>query len=123
MVSHNKIGVAKRAEVALGLADVDGRTLIARRFRDISGAISDDLGADPSQAQVQLIRRAATLSVWCEQAEAKMAAGDELPLVEYISASTALARILDKLGLERVPREVPVTLESYLAAKTASPES
>ena len=50
------------------LAGVDGRSAIARRFRDLVGAIISDMGGDDaiSEGQRQLARRASALSVLCE---------------------------------------------------------
>ena len=58
---------------ALFLDGVDGRSALARRYRDIIKQLVSDLGGDPSEAQSLIVRRASTLAVWCEQAEAEMA--------------------------------------------------
>jgi hypothetical protein len=57
------------------LPDVDGRSAIARRYRDIVSAILvDQGGADQcSEARKQLIRRFAAASVLAEQMEAALA--------------------------------------------------
>jgi hypothetical protein len=56
-------------------AGVDGRSVWARRQRDILGEIVNDLGGSDmlSEAQRQLARRAAALSVACERIEAVLA--------------------------------------------------
>jgi hypothetical protein len=55
------------------LGDIDGRSNLARRYRDILSQLTSDAGSDPSEAQNLILRRAATLGVWCELAEVKMA--------------------------------------------------
>ena len=100
-----------RSRVANGsslfLPGVDGRSAIARRFRDIFNAIISDLGGPDAvtEGQTQLCRRAAALSVACEQIEVELAAGNEVPLSGLITATNALRRVLDTLGLERRQRD------------------
>jgi hypothetical protein len=52
----------------LGLKDLDGRSRAAQRTRQIVAAIENDLGGGDrlSEAQRQLVQRAAFLSVQCE---------------------------------------------------------
>jgi hypothetical protein len=90
----------------LFLETVDGRSALARRYRDILGQIISDLGGDPSEAQSLIARRAATLGVWCEQAEAEMAGGKDLDIATFTTASNALRRMLQTLGIERTARNV-----------------
>lgn len=99
---------------AVFLDSVDGRSVLARRYRDILSALTADMGGDPSEAQSLIARRAATLAVWCELAEAGMAKGDDLNIAEYTTASNTLRRHLVDLGLERVAKDV-TTLSEYLA--------
>jgi hypothetical protein len=74
-----------------------------------------DLGGDPSEAQSIIARRATTLAVWCEQTEAKAAAGEALNVTEFTTATNALRRLLNDLGLERRMRDITPTIDSYLA--------
>jgi hypothetical protein len=91
---------------AVFLENVDGRSIVARRYRDILGQLISDAGGDPSEAQGLLMRRAATLGVWCEMKEAGMARGEPLDIAEFTAASNCLRRLLYDLGLQRVPRDV-----------------
>jgi hypothetical protein len=95
---------------------VDGRSAFARRYRDILAQLVSDLGGDPSEAQSLIARRAATLAVWSEQAEAQLASGVELDIGEFTTAVNALRRLLCDLGLERRMRDV-TSLATYLEAK------
>ncbi len=52
-----------------------------------------------SEARRQLIRRAATLAIQCEQAEAAMSKGEAFAIESYVTATNALRRVLDTLGL------------------------
>jgi hypothetical protein len=99
------------------LAGVDGRSAMVRRYRDILGQLVDDMGGDPSEAQLQIGRRAAALSVWCEDKDAAAANGEPLDIATYTTASNALRRLLADLGLERRARNVTPTLAQYAAQR------
>jgi hypothetical protein len=58
-------------------------------------------------------RRAATLAVWCEQAEAEMAAGKDIDIGEFTTATNALRRLLQDIGLERKAKDI-TDLHSYI---------
>jgi hypothetical protein len=88
------------------LEGVDGRTALARRYRDILEQLIADIGGDPSEAQSLILRRAATLAVWCEQSEAGLAQGKPLDIAEFTTAVNALRRLLADTGLERRSRDV-----------------
>jgi hypothetical protein len=88
------------------LEHVDGRTNLARRYRDILSQLTSDAGGDPSEAQSLIMRRAATLGVWCELAEARMAKGEALDIAEFTAASNCLRRLLFDLGLERKAKDI-----------------
>ena len=100
------------------LDGVDGRSGLARRYRDILSELIRDLGGDPTGAQSAIARRAAALCVWCEVAEAAMAAGDEVDIGEYGTAANAMRRLLVDLGLERRAKDVTPSLASYLNQRT-----
>jgi hypothetical protein len=101
----------------------DGRSATARRFRDIYEDVAADLGGLDflSEGQKQLIRRAALLSAECERQESLAARGERLPNGEimwkenadflfdidrYVVMTNSLRRVLETIGLKRVPRPV-----------------
>ena len=92
----------------------DGRSLTARRFQDLFEDICADLGGIDrlSEGERQLVRRAATLSAEFERQEAEWANGRSFDIVQYSTTANCLRRILESLGLQRVPRPVdgPQTL-------------
>ena len=104
----------------LFLEGVHGRSVLARRYRDILAQLVSDLGGDPSEAQSIIARRATTLAVWCEQTEAKAAAGEALNVTEFTAATNALRRLLNDLGLERRMRDITPKIDAYLAKPQAS---
>ena len=95
---------------------LDGRTLMARVFRDTLESIVSDMGGREmiSEGEFQLARRAAALSVECLRAETYQAAGRELDIENYCRATNALARTLSCIGLGRRQRDVTPDLRTYL---------
>jgi hypothetical protein len=113
----------KESGVTSGRRLLDGgnwNTPWSRRYRDLmAGHISDLGGKDLlSVAQLSLCRRAAALEVELERLEAKLSNGEEVDLDRYGRAASHLRRLLETLGLRRVPRDVTPTLRSYLTAKS-----
>ena len=90
------------------LAGVDQRSSIARRYRDLMAEAIADAGgvSECSQARLQLIRRLAALSVQLEQLEAKLADGADIDIAEYTSLTSTLVRVVSRLGINRVARDV-----------------
>ncbi len=103
----------------LFLADVDGRSREARRYRDVYIALVAHLGGEDhaSETKRHLAKRASALIVWAEVEEAKLATGKELDVQTYTTAVNALRRLLGDLGLERAARDVTPPLADYLNAK------
>ncbi|MDU8946389.1 hypothetical protein [Ovoidimarina sediminis] len=103
----------KRGNREMVLEGVDGRSLMARRFREVVCGIEADLGGDLTEAQRQLVARAGTLAIWCEARETELANGEDFNAAEYATISNALRRLLHDLGLERRAKDV-TDLTQYL---------
>lgn len=114
---------ASRSAVAnqsrLFVEGLDGRSALARRYRDLVGQFTSDVGGNPAEAQKQVIRRAASLSVWCEAVEARLAAGEDIDIGPYTTACNSVRRLLLDIGLQRVARDVSDDLYSYMREKAA----
>jgi hypothetical protein len=98
------------------LPNVDGRSLIARRYRDIVSAIaSDQGGADRlSETRLQLIRRFAAAACLAEQLEARLARGEQIDIQEHCLIVSTMVRVAQRIGVDRVPRDVAPSLAEYL---------
>jgi hypothetical protein len=99
------------------LSGCDQRSAIARRYRDLMAEVVDsDLGgaAVCSQAKLQLARRFAALAVQLEQLEAKLAGGADIDIQEYAVLTSTLVRVISRLGIERVPRDVTQSLDDIM---------
>jgi hypothetical protein len=99
----------------LKVPGVDQRSPVARRARDIARNIINDLGGVDglSEAKVQLVRSAALISVKCEEMEAKSTGGAEIDIELYGKLTDRLGRALERLGLERQAREIPVLKDQW----------
>ncbi len=102
---------------AVVLAGVDGRSMMARRFREIAANIEGDLGGDLTEAQKHLMARAATLACWCEEREAELAKGEEFDAGQYATIANAMRRLLSDLGLERRSKDITPSLHDYIAGR------
>jgi len=110
--------VTNGSRLFLRLPGVDGRSPIARRARDIYDQLCVDLGGHDmlSEAQVQLARRCALISIRCEEMEAESVAGQHIDLDLYGKLTDRLGRCLQRLGIKRVPRDVSLTptVDAYI---------
>ncbi len=99
--------------------DVDGRSAIARRYRDISSAILlDQGGADRcSESRKQLIRRFAAAAVLAEQMESRLANGEEIDIAKHSLLVSTMVRVAQRIGVERVAKNITPSLQTYLAHK------
>jgi hypothetical protein len=86
----------------------DGRSPWSRRYYDLIAAHVADMGgrSNLSEAQLALIKRAATLEVELEQMEGKLSLGETIDLDVFGRATGNLRRVWDSLGLKREPRDV-----------------
>ena len=124
-VDHPKVGrlrEARQSRITNGrdlLPDIDGRSAIARRYRDITNAILGDQGGIDrcSESRLQLIRRFAAAAVLAEQMESRLANGETIDINEHATLSSTLVRLSAKIGINRLPRDVTPSLVEYLAAK------
>ncbi len=95
---------------------VDGRSMWARRFRDVLALHLSDLGGESvtSEAEKSIARRAACLVVELEQMEIRFATGDTPEgeddtgnlIDRYQRCANTLRRLLESLGLQRRAKDV-----------------
>lgn len=108
------------------LAEIDGRSAQARRFRDLCGLLIGDLGGEKAglgTGQLLLVRRTAALTVELERLESQFAqngGADRGQLESFQRATNTLRRLLESLGIARgrIPRDVTApSLHEYLASR------
>jgi len=98
------------------LPGIDQRSATARRYRDlVAAAAADQGGADRcSEARLQLIRRFAALAVQAEAMEARLANGDPINIADYATLTSTLVRVVSRLGINRLPKNIVPSLAEYL---------
>jgi hypothetical protein len=107
------------------LPDADGRTLWARRYRDLTNAFADDLGGVDrlSQMKLALVRRTAAITVEIERLECRLADGDASVDVDVLGRLVGhLRRLIETLGVDRVSRDVTPSLADILRGHAEAPE-
>lgn len=105
--------------------EIDGRSVAARRFKDVLEAFIADLGGESaglSAGQQAIARRAATLAVECELMELRFTVnGGAKPqeIEVYQRATNTLRRCLESLNIHRgrKARNVTPDLQTYLRGK------
>lgn len=108
--------------------EIDGRSVWARRLRDLICLHTADLGGEDnlSQAELSLIRRAATLTVELEHLEQRFLVEDGASAADlhlYQRTANSLRRLLESIGLKRRPKDVTPDLDTYLASKRCLEEA
>ena len=103
-------------------SSTDART--KQRVQQLSDQILEDLGGEQnsSQAQRQLARRGAALSVICEQLEPAAVAGLVDAIEPYLRATETLRRTLLSLGLETRHQSNVADLSEYIRSHYADSE-
>src|SRR5262249_33812145 len=86
----------------------DGRLPQARRFRDLVRAMIADAGGVEycSEIRVGLIRRLAAATILSEDIEAKAVNGEIIDIATFCQLASTTVRLAQRLGVERVPRDV-----------------
>jgi hypothetical protein len=98
------------------LPGLDGRSSAARRFRDLVAAFINDMGgADQcSDIKLGLLRRLAAVTVQAEVLEARMINGEQVDIGTLCTLASTTVRLSQRLGIERVPRDVTQSLDDIL---------
>ncbi len=101
---------------------VDGRTRPALAFKAAVADFVLDLGGDDavSRAELELIRRAAGLSVLAAQIEAEIVGGDKIAIDRYVATINAQRRVLVTLGLRLRARDITPDLKTYIESRSAA---
>ena len=98
------------------LPDVDGRSLLYKRFKEIARLVAADQGGLDalSEARVQLVRRFAATCVMAEQLESDMCNGLEIDINQHTALSSTLVRLGARIGIDRRAKHITPNLTDYL---------
>jgi hypothetical protein len=105
-------------------ASVDGRSVMARRFRDLVADFAGELGGsdDLTPSQASLVRQCAALTVEAERLQSALLSGEAVGS-EIVRVANALTRLLSALGVQRwkkQPEHVPAWLQGDVDAEEES---
>jgi len=104
-IPHERVRTAIANGRAI-LEGVDGRSHVARRYRELGALLCSDMGGYDSltEAQKQLVRSAAGLVILRERLDVKAVNGDKVDAGEYCAVSNTLRRVLVTIGLKPDPK-------------------
>src|ERR1700730_5313850 len=108
-----------RSAITNGVVELDARSKVARRFRDICRAIYADQGGEENcaEARLQLIRRFSAACCLAEAMEAKMANGAGINIAEHAALTSTLVKVASRIGVDRRSRNITPTLSDYLRSE------
>jgi hypothetical protein len=94
----------------------DGRSIWARRQRDLEVLYGDDLGGEStlSEFQLGLISTCATLRCELEKLEGRLSVGEAVDLDQFGRLVGHYRRVCETLGIERRARDISPTLSDIL---------
>ncbi len=99
------------------LPGVDGRSVDARRYRDLAIAFADEAGgaANLSEAEQALVRQAAALTMQAEKLQGAAVRGEDVDLEQMTRLSNSATRALTRLGVKRPVRDTAPALDEIIA--------
>jgi hypothetical protein len=102
------------------LPRADGRTMAARRFRELVESFERELGGKLSEVDQSLVRQAANLVQVNERLQADVIAGVQVDADALVRVSSEMRRVLSVISAKAAKRKPDVpSLQDYLAAKAA----
>lgn len=91
---HDKPAVNGKLRGLMTIEDLDGRTLAARRAKDLIAAIEEDMGGDLTVSQRQLVQHAAILGAMVEDLATRWLLGEKIDQANYALLINAQRRVL-----------------------------
>jgi hypothetical protein len=132
MLANNAEVPAESPPVARGkvrlltLEAMDGRTVAARRARELARGFEAELGRTLSSTQRLAVERAAALVAIAEDAQARRLAGDPaVSLEDLVRVDNAAQRAVRQLGIKApgVAAPAPLSPAAYLAGRAGASEA
>src|SRR5690606_28291249 len=103
------------------LPDIDGRSMIARRYRDIFITVVNDQGGMERITEIkeQLIKRYAAAAVIAEMMESALAQGKDIDVPQHALVTNSLVRLAGRIGIDRRSKVINTpALKDYLDHKS-----
>jgi hypothetical protein len=110
---HARARVSNGADI---LPNVDGRSLVARRYRDILSALIGDAGGAEQLSAVglHLRRRFSATCALADDMEARLVNGEQIDVTQHALLVSSSVRLARQIGVARIPRTVGPTLGAIL---------
>jgi hypothetical protein len=101
----------------------DGRTVWARRFKDLVEGMVTDAGVFEalSELKLGLIRRCAALCAECERMESELALGKRVDIDLLARTASHYRRIAETVGLDRAKKDITPNLADIVREHAAGP--
>jgi hypothetical protein len=110
----------RRKQRLCTIESLDGRTIAARRARELARGFAAELGGSVTASQRLAIERAAALVALAEDARARRLAGDTaVSLEDIVRTDNAAARAVKALGKSGAQIPAPPTPAECLARRAA----
>jgi hypothetical protein len=106
---YGKTKIANGSEFFPG---VDGRSLVARRARELSDLYLKQLGGKVDDLTMGVVRQLVQVTVRAEQLGACMASGEQVNVIEICTLASTALRLSLRLGLKPA-NLVPIEDEDY----------
>lgn len=118
---HKSQGRSRASNNVRVLPGADGRSAVARRFRDIVTDLTEELGGNLSTVEQCQLRAAASLQVHVETLMAQMARGEVVSPEEVTRAGNSAVRALDAIRRRKsARRQTKRTIHDVLANRIAA---
>ena len=113
---------AQRSKVSNGrarLVGINGRSAAARRYRDLVGMLSAEVGDALTDAEILQVRAAASLTLHVEDLTARLIRGDAVDSEELTRAGNSAIRALQAIKRKKEARRASkgAGVSAYLAAR------
>lgn len=114
--SHARSRVSNHRDI---LPNIDGRSVVARRYRDILAAIIVDQGGldRMAEARVQVARRFAACCVLAEELEARLANRQQIDIAQHATLTSTMVRVAQRIGINRTAKNITPDLNTYIRTK------
>lgn len=103
---NSEVDTFANEPLIIGGRKIDGRTIEAKRFRNLATDLAAQLQRNPKPAERLLLLNAATLATLCERFTADLLEGKEVEQEPYRRNVSALSGVLIKLGLAKQSRDI-----------------
>ena len=105
----------RHTPAGIQLPRVDGRTIAARRFRDLCAAFEAEVGGVLSESDKAMVAQAAALSLRAEELQADLIRGRDIDNDLLVKLSGTVKRILSVIGAKAKDKPAGDALAEHLA--------